>query len=158
MHMLFPVLLFAWRHVATRRTPIGRKAMPHVRLHGGPMLRVKRADLEARGVERVTSRIEEIRGGLPVVDGKPRPVANVVWATGFQQRFDWIRLPILGEDGYPKEKRGVVVEAPGLFFNGLSFQYSFSSMLLAGAGRDAAYVVERILARQRQSARLPAAA
>jgi putative flavoprotein involved in K+ transport len=158
MRVLFPVLLFAWRHVVTRRTPIGRKAMPHIRLHGGPMLRVKRSDLAARGVERVTSRVEEARGGLPVVDGTPREVANVVWATGFQQAFDWIRLPIIGDDGFPRETRGVVGEAPGLFFCGLSFQYSFSSMLVTGAGRDAAYVVDRLVARQRQSAGLPVAA
>ena len=157
MRLLFPVLLFGWRHVLTRRTPIGRKAMAHVRFHGGPMLRVKRADLVARGVERVTSRVEEVRDGLPIVDGTPRNVANVVWATGFQHVFDWIRLPILGEDGYPRETRGVVAEAPGLFFCGLSFQYSFSSMLLTGAGRDAGYVVDRLVARQ-QPARLPAAA
>ncbi|HET6563016.1 MAG TPA: NAD(P)/FAD-dependent oxidoreductase, partial [Marmoricola sp.] len=158
MHLLFPVLLFAWRHVLTRRTPMGRKAMPQIRFHGGPMLRVKRSDLEARGVERVTSRIEEVRDGLPVVDGTPREVANVVWATGFRQEFDWIRLPVLGEDGYPRENRGVVSEAPGLYFCGLSFQYSFSSMLLAGAGRDAAYVVDRLVARRKQPSRLPAAA
>jgi putative flavoprotein involved in K+ transport len=158
MRLVFPVLLFAWRHIITRRTPIGRKAMSHVRFHGGPMLRVKRSDLAARGVERVASRIEEVQGGLPVVDGTPRDVANVVWATGFRQAFDWIRLPILGEDGYPRESRGVVGEAPGLFFCGLSFQYSFSSMLISGAGRDAGYVVDRLVARQRQPARLPAAA
>jgi putative flavoprotein involved in K+ transport len=158
MRLLFPVLLFAWRHVVTRRTPIGRKAMMHVRFHGGPMLRVKRSDLADRGVERSTSRIEEVTGGLPVVDGTPREVASVVWATGFQQSFNWIRLPILADDGYPREMRGVVGEAPGLFFCGLSFQYSFSSMLLAGAGGDAGYVVDRIVARTRQSAGLPAAA
>ena len=158
MRVIFPVLLFAWRHVVTRRTPIGRKQMAHIRFHGGPMLRVKRSDLAARGVERVTSRIEEVRDGLPVVDGTPRDVANVVWATGFRQCFDWIRLPILGEDGYPREVRGVVADAPGLFFCGLSFQYSFSSMLLAGAGRDAAYVVDRLVAREKRTARLPAAA
>jgi putative flavoprotein involved in K+ transport len=158
MHLIFPALLFAWRHLVTRRTPIGRKAMPHIRLHGGPMLRVKRADLAARGVERVTSRIEEVRGGLPVVDGTPRDVTNVVWATGFQQAFDWIRLPVIGQDGYPRETRGVVSEMPGLYFCGLSFQYSFSSMLLAGAGRDAAHVVDRIVARQKRSVRLPVAA
>ena len=39
MHVLFPVLLFAWRHVLTRRTPMGRKEMAQVRHHGGPMLR-----------------------------------------------------------------------------------------------------------------------
>jgi putative flavoprotein involved in K+ transport len=158
MRLLFPVLLFAWRHVVTRRTPIGRKAMPHIRLHGGPMLRVKRSDLAARGVERVTCRVEEARGGLPVVDGRPREVTNVVWATGFQQVFDWIRLPIIGADGFPRETRGVVGEAPGLYFCGLSFQYSFSSMLVTGAGPDAAYVVERLVARQQHSARLPVAA
>jgi putative flavoprotein involved in K+ transport len=158
MHVIFPVLLFAWRHVLTRRTPIGRKEMTEVRAHGGPMLRVKRADLAARGVERVTSRVEEVSGGLPVVDGTPREVTTVVWATGFRQAFDWIRLPVFGEDGYPRESRGVVAEAPGLFFCGLSFQYSFSSMLVTGAGRDAAYVVDRIVARQKQSAGLPSAA
>jgi putative flavoprotein involved in K+ transport len=158
MHLVFPVLLFAWRHVVTRRTPIGRKAMPHIRFHGGPMLRVKRSDLADRGVERITSRIEEVRDGLPVVDGVPRDVANVVWATGFQHSFDWIRLPIIGADGYPRETRGVVDEAPGLFFCGLSFQYSFSSMLITGAGHDAAYVADRIVARQQQSAGVPVAA
>ena len=39
----------------TRRTPIGRKEMDEIRHHGGPMLRVKRADLERRGVVRCTS-------------------------------------------------------------------------------------------------------
>ena len=80
-----------------------------------------------------------------------------MWATGFRQAFDWIRLPVFGEDGYPREMRGVVADAPGLFFCGLSFQYSFSSMLVSGAGRDAAYVVDRLVARKR-SARVPAAA
>ena len=119
------------------------------------MLRVKRADLADRGVERVTSRIEEVRDGTPVVDGEPREVANVVWATGFRQVFDWIQLPIFGDDGWPRELRGEVADAPGLFFCGLSFQYSFSSMLLAGVGRDAAYVADRIAARSTQAARLP---
>lgn len=151
MHLLFPVLLVLWRHVVTRRTPVGRKQMSHVRFHGGPSLRVKRSDLTARGVERVTSRIEEVRDGLPVVDGTPRDVANVVWATGFRQVFDWIDLPVVDDDGYPRETRGVVAEAPGLYFTGLSFQYSFSSMLIAGAGRDAEYVVDHLVARQRQS-------
>jgi putative flavoprotein involved in K+ transport len=147
MHLIFPMLIFAWKHVVTRRTPIGRKEMNAIRFHGGPMLRVKRSDLAARDVERVTSRIEEVRDGRPVVDGTPRDVANVVWATGFRQVFDWVHLPIFGEDGWPREMRGVVADFPGLFFCGLSMQYSFSSMVLPGVGRDADYVAERIEAR-----------
>lgn len=158
MRIVFPLLIFAWKHVLTRRTPIGRKEMPNARFHGGPMLRVKRADLQARGVERATSRVEEVRDGRPVVDGAARDVATVIWATGFRQVFDWMRLPIFGDDGWPREYRGVVADAPGMFFCGLSFQYAFSSMVLPGVGRDAAYVADRITARSRQDAQLPAAA
>jgi putative flavoprotein involved in K+ transport len=148
MKVLFPVLLFLWRHLITRRTPIGRKEMSHLRFHGAPMLRVKRSDLAERGVVRNESRVDCVRDGLPVLaDGTVVDVANVVWATGFRQDFDWIDLPVFGEDGWPKEYRGVIDDAPGLFFCGLSFQYSFSSMLVGGCGRDAEYVARRIVAR-----------
>jgi putative flavoprotein involved in K+ transport len=148
LRVLFPVLLFLWRHVVTRRTPLGRKEMAEIRAHGGPMLRVKRADLAARGVVRNEARVVGVRDGLPLLaDGTVVETANVVWATGFRQAFDWIDLPVLGEDGWPREYRGVVDDAPGLFFCGLSFQYAFSSMLLTGVGRDAEYVADRVAAR-----------
>jgi putative flavoprotein involved in K+ transport len=145
---VLPVLVFLARHVITRRTPIGRKAMEEIRFHGGPMLRVKREDLAGRGVERVHSRVTGVSGGLPVLDdGRVVEAANVLWCTGFRQVLDWIELPIVGEDGWPAEFRGVVDAAPGLFFCGLSFQYAFSSMLLPGIGRDAEYIARRIAAR-----------
>lgn len=148
--VVFPVLLFAWRHVLTRRSPMRAKLMEELRHHGGPMLRVKRRDLLARGVERTTSRVEKVRDGRPVVDGTPREVSTVVWATGFRQVFDWIHLPVLGDDGWPREMRGVSPDAPGLFFCGLCFQYAFSSMVLPGVGRDAAYVADRVVERSRR--------
>ncbi|WP_165821133.1 hypothetical protein [Nocardioides gansuensis] len=46
-------------------------------------------------------------------------------------------VPIVGDDGWRREYRGVVDSAPGLFFYGLSFQYALSSMVLPGVGRDA---------------------
>ncbi len=148
----FTVLAFVWRHVITRRTPIGRKMMDEVRHHGGPMLRVKRADLQQRGVERVLSRVSGVHDGRPqLADGRVIEAATVVWCTGFKQVFDWIDLPVFREDGYPEEYRGVVESVPGLFFCGLSFQYAFSSMVLLGVGRDAAYVANRIVSRRRTS-------
>ena len=143
--VVFPLLVFAWRHVLTRRTPMGRKEMSGTRFHGGPRLRVKRADLEERGVVRREARMVGVRDGLPLLaDGTVVAAANVIWATGFRQAFDWIDLPILGADGWPRERRGVADDVPGLYFCGLSFQYSFSSMLLAGAGRDAEHVARHI--------------
>jgi putative flavoprotein involved in K+ transport len=155
--LVFPVVVFIHTHVLTRRTPMGRKVMNEVRLHGGPMLRVKRADLRARGVERVLDRVTGVRDGRPVLaSGQVVDVANVVWCTGFRQMFDWIDLPIFGSDGWPQEMRGVVPEAPGLFFCGLAFQYAFSSMVLPGVGRDAAYVAKQIDARVERSYALAA--
>ena len=142
--LMAPVMVFLARHLLTRRTPMGRKEMSEVREHGGPMLRVKREDLTGRGVERVLSRVSGVAGGLPVLDDEPVDVQNVVWCTGFQQVFDWIKLPIFQDDGWPAEFRGVVDAAPGLYFCGLSFQYSFSSMILPGIGRDAEYLARRI--------------
>ncbi len=150
MKVLFPILLFLWRHVVTRRTPVGRKEMSHVRFHGGPMLRVKRSDLADRGVVRNEARVVGVRDGLPLLaDDSTVAAATVVWATGFRQSFEWIDLPVFGEDGWPREYRGVVDDVPGLYFCGLSFQYAFSSMLLTGAGRDAGYVADRIVERKR---------
>jgi putative flavoprotein involved in K+ transport len=146
--VVFPAIGFLAKHVITRRTPIGRKAMDDVRLHGLPMVRVKRSDLQARGVERILRRVTGAHDGRPVVDGVGAlDVANVVWCTGFRQVFDWIEMPIFGADGWPREMRGVVPEAPGLFFCGLAFQYAAASTVLPGVGRDAAYIAKQIDAR-----------
>lgn len=152
--VIFPFVVFAWRHVLTRRTPMGRKEMRHVRQHGGPMIRVHREDLAARGVDRRTGRFVGVREGLPLLDdGTVVPARNVIWATGFTQVFDWIHLPVIGEDGWPAEMRGVVDTVPGLFFCGLAFQYAFGSMVFPGIGRDAAYLADRIAARARERGR-----
>lgn len=148
--MLFGPMVFAWKHVLTRGTPAGRAIMPKIRQHGHPMIRVRRGDLAARGVERLTERFAGVRDGRPVVGDRALDVATVVWATGFRQSFDWVELPVFDEAGWPREYRGVVDDAPGLFFCGLAFQYAFSSMVLPGVGRDARYVADRIRARARR--------
>jgi putative flavoprotein involved in K+ transport len=62
-----PVMWFLANHVLTDRTPIGRE-MPHeVRAHGGPLIRVKRPDLQAAGVELVDHRTVGVQDGLPVL-------------------------------------------------------------------------------------------
>jgi putative flavoprotein involved in K+ transport len=148
IRIAFPILVFAWRHVITRKTPVGRKAMLHSRFHGAPMLRVKREDLTARGVQRYTARVSGVTDGRPALaDGTVLEVRNIIWCTGFKQVFDWIEIPIFGPDGWPREYRGLCDEAPGLFFCGLSFQYAFASMVFPGVGRDAAYVAQKIATR-----------
>ena len=145
--MLFRGLFFAGTHIITADTPIGRKAGPHLRHGGAPLLRYRRSDLRKAGVERVLARTVGVTDGQPVLDdGRVLDVANVVWCTGFRPDYSWIRLPYeLGEDGYPVQYRGVVSSSPGLYFVGLPFLHSFASMLNGGAGRDAERVVRHIV-------------
>jgi putative flavoprotein involved in K+ transport len=147
---VFPILKVLATRVLTMSTPIGRKMRPQVRSHGGPLLRVKEADLQAAGVEREQGRIVGVEDGRPVLDdGRVLDVANVVWCTGFRNDFSWIRVPFdLEPDGYPAQRRGVVPSAPGLYFVGMLFLHSFSSMLILGAGRDAKRVAKHIVSRR----------
>lgn len=153
--VVFPVLRFVWTRIMTVSTPIGRKMKAKLRGHGGPALRVKRADLEAVGVERVLERTAGIEDGKPVLDdGRVLDVANVVWCTGFRNDFGWIRLPLpLDEDGYPEQRQGVVPSLPGLHFVGLPFLHSFASMLVLGAARDGKRVARHIARTSTSAAR-----
>jgi putative flavoprotein involved in K+ transport len=86
-----------------------------------------------------------VRDGLPMLeDGQVPDVANVIWCTGFRHDFGWIHLPVTGDHGWPRHERGVARGIPGLYFVGLPFQYSFSSMLVGGVARDANFVVKHI--------------
>jgi putative flavoprotein involved in K+ transport len=143
----FRVLVFVGTHVLNVDTPVGRKMRPHIRHGGGPLLRYRRKDLLAAGVERVVARAVGVERGLPVLDdGRVLGVRNVVWCTGFRPDFSWLRVPFeIGDDGYPVQYRGVAASSPGLYFAGLPFLHSFASMLVGGAGRDAERVARHIV-------------
>lgn len=144
--LVWPLLVLVASHVLTMRTPIGRKMAPFVRMGGGPLLRIRSADLARVGVERCDQRVVGVLDGKPALaDGQVLDIANVVWCTGFRPDYGWVAVPdFVGADGWPNGTRGVVETAPGLYFLGVPFTYGFTSMLVAGAGRDAGYVVDRI--------------
>jgi putative flavoprotein involved in K+ transport len=148
MRVVFPLLRFVATRVLTMSTPLGRKMRDEVRMHGGPLLRVQAADLEAAGVERVTARTTGVVDGRPVTDdGRVLDVRNVVWCTGFRNDYGWIKLPVAGDDGFAEQEHGVSSRFPGLYFVGMLFLHSFSSMLILGTGRDAGYVARHITRR-----------
>jgi putative flavoprotein involved in K+ transport len=158
--MFFRGLVLVGSHVLTVNTPLGRKMRPHVRHGGGPLLRYRKKELAAAGVERVLERTVGVEDGKPVLDdGRVLDVRNVVWCTGFRPDFSWIRFPFeIGDDGYPVQYRGVSPSSPGLYFAGLPFQHSFASMLIVGATRDAERVARHIVTRMSAAAETRAGA
>lgn len=145
--LLDPLVWFILGRVLTVRTPMGRKARPFMQRHGAPLERTRPKHLAAAGVKRIVGRTVGVKDGLPLhEDGHVLDVRNVIWATGFTHDYPWIRLPVIGPDGWPLHERGVVPSAPGLYFIGLPFQYAFISPLIGGVGRDSRYVVDRVMA------------
>jgi len=143
------VLRFLFHRLLTIKTPLGRKARPKMISQGGPLIRVKPADLAAAGVQRVP-RVAGVRDGLPLLDdGRTLNVANVIWCTGFHPGFSWIHLPRIVEGGLPKHDGGVALHEPGLYFVGLPFTYAFSSAMIHGVGRDAERITRVIADRIR---------
>jgi putative flavoprotein involved in K+ transport len=150
----FAVPLFLFTHVLSRRTPMGRKQMQEFRLHGGPRLRVKDHDLRERGVDWVQERVTGVVDGRPqLAGGRVVDAGTVIWCTGFRQAFGWVDLPVFDEHGWPRERFGVVDEAPGLYFSGLCFQSAAASMIIHGAGRDAGHVARHLAGGSRQVAK-----
>lgn len=142
------VIGFLFHHLLTTRTPVGRSLKPKFLSMGGTVVRVKPRDLARAGVRR-GPKVAGVRDGLPELeDGRVLDVRNVVWATGYKPDFSWIDVPVFEEGAKePRHDRGVVEEAPGLYFIGLFFLYAASSGIFRGVGRDASYVVEHLRAR-----------
>jgi putative flavoprotein involved in K+ transport len=72
-------------------------------------------------------------------------VTGVVWATGFQPWYPWLKIPALDPHGRIRHHRGVT-GVPGLYAIGLRFQHRRSSTFIDGARHDAAYLADHITA------------
>ena len=139
-----PLVMFAFRHVLTLRTPAGRRRRAAQQGHGVNLVRNKLADLEAAGITQI-GRIETVTDGRPVSSDGFRPdVSTVVWSTGSDPDLSFLDLPLrYSDDGLPLHDRGVGQE-PGLYFLGLAFQFALASETIQGLARDARWVVRQM--------------
>jgi putative flavoprotein involved in K+ transport len=93
----------------------------------------------------------ELRAGYEAeritdLDLKAAGIKTIIWATGYDFNYNWVKFPIWDEFGYPVQERGVT-QVPGLYFAGLHWMYTLKSGLFIGVGEDTAHVVEHIEAR-----------
>jgi putative flavoprotein involved in K+ transport len=78
-------------------------------------------------------------------DGSELEVDAVVWATGYRPDYSSIDLPILDSNGRLRHRRGVT-DVPGLYFLGLTWQWTRGSALIGWVKNDAQFLIERIAA------------
>jgi len=82
-------------------------------------------------------------------DGTREQVDTIILATGYRPNLSYFADLGATVDGAPQQRRGLSTTHSGLGFVGLEWQRSFSSATLRGVGRDARYVVRRLLRRVR---------
>jgi putative flavoprotein involved in K+ transport len=118
---------------------IGRRAQHRDTLIGSSPRELKRR----YGVELKPRVVGASGRTLSFADGSELEVDAVIWATGYRPDHSWIEAPLMDSDGSVRHRRGVT-DVPGLYFLGLSWQYTRGSALLGWVKDDAEFIAEQI--------------
>jgi putative flavoprotein involved in K+ transport len=85
--------------------------------------------------------------GVIWADGRRERIDAVILATGYRPDLGYLQgTGALDGAGRPVHRDGVATTVPGLGYVGLDYQRSIASATVRGVGRDAARVVDRLLA------------
>jgi putative flavoprotein involved in K+ transport len=124
----------------TVESRIGRRARERDTLIGSSARDVRRHGVAVQ--PRVVGASDR---ALTYADGTELEVDAVIWATGYRPAYDWLDVPVCDREGRVLHRRGVT-DRPGLFFLGLTWQYTRGSALLGWVKDDAEFIAERIAA------------
>lgn len=84
-------------------------------------------------------------------DGGELDVDAVIWATGYRSDYSWLDVPVIDREGRVRHRRGLT-DLPGLYFLGLSWQWTRGSALLGWVRDDAEYIAQQIATYKQASA------
>ncbi|MCG8413185.1 MAG: NAD(P)-binding domain-containing protein [Pseudomonadales bacterium] len=70
-------------------------------------------------------------------------IKTIIWATGFDPDYSWLKLPVLDHRGRLQHDGGVVA-APGVYAMGLPFMRKRKSSFIDGAADDARFLVKHL--------------
>ena len=77
------------------------------------------------------------------IDLEEAGINSIVWATGFDVDFGWLKVDALDENGRPKHERGISTES-GIYFLGLPWQSRRGSAFIWGVWQDAKFLADQI--------------
>ena len=80
---------------------------------------------------------------ITFLDLKENNINTIIWSTGFNADYSYIKLPVFDKDGKLKHKDGIP-EIPGLYFLGYPWLRSRKSPILFGIIVDVEFVVDKI--------------
>ena len=77
------------------------------------------------------------------LDLRSGEIRSIVWATGFQPDYRWLRVPVVDEKGHLRHEGGVV-DSPGLYALGLPVLRRRKSSFIHGIEDDARDVIDHL--------------
>jgi putative flavoprotein involved in K+ transport len=122
---------------------LGRRLSERETLIGSSPAKAKRI-----GIALMPRAVDASGRTVRFADGTQTDADAVIWATGYESDFSWIRLAVTDERGNVRHRRGFT-DQPGLYFVGLQWQYTRGSALLGFGAEDAKYLSEHVVARAR---------
>ena len=120
-------------------TRIGRRLAGRDTLIGSNPRTLRKRD----GVRLHSRAVEGSGRTVRFSDGSELDVGVAIWATGFRNDHSWIDAPIFDDRHRVVHRRGVT-DSAGLYFLGLTWQYTRGSALIGWVGDDAAYIADQI--------------
>jgi putative flavoprotein involved in K+ transport len=82
-------------------------------------------------------------GDIETLDLRKAGVASLVWCTGFDADWSWVKLDVFDDRGEPRHRAGIT-ESPGLYVIGFPWLSKRKSGILYGVSEDAAHIVQHI--------------
>jgi len=99
--------------------------------------------LEREGIDLRPRAVSATGRTVGFADGSELEVDAVIWATGYRSDYSWIEPSVVDETGRVRHRRGVT-EIPGLYFLGLSWQYTRGSALIGWVKDDAEFIARQV--------------
>jgi len=84
------------------------------------------------------------------LDLKENHINTIIWSTGFDADYSYIKLPVFDSNGKLKHKDGIPIY-PGLYFLGYPWLRSRKSPILFGIIVDVEFVVEKIFSYSKEN-------
>ncbi|MFT5218966.1 MAG: putative flavoprotein involved in K+ transport [Gammaproteobacteria bacterium] len=103
---------------------------------------------EEPGAREVGPNPQCVTDPLLALDLAEAGITSIIWATGFEVDFSWLKVDAFDAAGKPSHERGVSAE-PGIYFLGLPWLSRRGSSFIWGVWHDAKYLADQI-AIQRQ--------
>jgi putative flavoprotein involved in K+ transport len=77
------------------------------------------------------------------LDLRQAGITSVIWCTGFDANWDWLKVDVFDDQGRPQHRNGIS-ESPGLYFIGFPWLSKRKSGTLYGIAEDAGRIVEHL--------------